>query len=381
MKILHVISSVNPESGGPIEAVRQLSDAMVRQGHGVEIVSLDLPSASYLADFPFTVYPLGPKLGIYGYCKNLKPWLKANVSDYDAVIIHGLWQYHSFAAHSVLNQLRKPYYLFSHGMLDPWFKRQYPLKHLKKYLYWLWGEYPVIRDAKKVLFTCEEEKVLARQSFRPYKANEQVVNFGTAGHTGDLAEQRALFLNRFPRLENKKFLLYLSRIHPKKGLDMLIESYASSHRENPAFELVIAGPDQIGWQKSLEQQAVELGVADNITWTGMLSGDLKWGAYAAADAFILPSHQENFGIVVAESLSCGLPVLISNKVNIWYEIDQDGAGLVADDTLSGCNQLLAGWSSMAESDKAALRANARRCFMERFEINKAANSLLDVLSG
>ena len=266
-------------------------------------------------------------------------------------------------------------------MLDPWFKHQYPLKHLKKCLYWLWGEYPVIRDAKKVLFTSEEEKILARQSFWPYHCNEQVINYGTAGHIGNAEDQQALFLNRFPHLQGKRFLLFLSRVHPKKGIDLLVEAFAQTRKNQPELQLVIAGPDQVGWQKELTQLAEKHGIADNITWTGMLSGDMKWGAYLNAEAFILPSHQENFGIVVAEALSCSLPVLISNKVNIWHEIIEDNAGLVAEDTLAGCVDLIMRWQQMEESIKSDMRSNAHRCFINRFEITRAAMSLFEVLNG
>jgi glycosyltransferase involved in cell wall biosynthesis len=112
----------------------------------------------------------------------------------------------------------------------------------------------------------------------------------------------------------------------------------------------------------------------------MLSGDLKWGAYHCADAFILPSHQENFGIVVAEALSCNLPVLISNKVNIWREIENDSAGLIADDTLEGCNQLVQEWQQLSETEKDTYSVKARECFLNNFEINKAAESLISALN-
>jgi glycosyltransferase involved in cell wall biosynthesis len=112
----------------------------------------------------------------------------------------------------------------------------------------------------------------------------------------------------------------------------------------------------------------------------MLSGDLKWGAFHAADAFVLPSHQENFGIAVAEALACGLPVLISNKVNIWREIEQDGGGLVAEDTLAGTRELLEQWVRLAPEQQERMRTSARDCFNQRFEIGRAAKSLYEALS-
>lgn len=380
MKILHIIRSVDPEAGGTIEGVTQLSRVQISLGHSVEILSLDDPDAPFIKECPLIVHALGPGKGTYGFSSKFKPWLTNHSQDYDIFIINGLWQYHSFASHSVLKSQNRPYYLFTHGMLDPWFKKQYPLKHFKKWLYWPWGEYPVLRNAKKVLFTCEEEKIQARQSFWLYSCNEQVVNFGTAGHSGNLVEQRLEFLDRFPHLQNTRFLLYLSRIHPKKGLDLLLEAFAKTCVNDPGLRLVIAGPDQVGWQSELQEQAKKLCISDKITWTGMLKDNVKWGAYLNADAFILPSHQENFGIVVAEALSCSLPVLISNKVNIWQEISKDNAGLVEDDTLTGCEDLICDWQQMNDSRRAEMRSNAHQCFINRFEINKAAISLLDVIS-
>ncbi|MDD5578199.1 MAG: glycosyltransferase [Methylobacter sp.] len=380
MKILRVIRSVNPESGGPIEGLKQSSQVLIEMGHEIEVLSLDSAQEDYINQFPLTIHALGPSAGKYGYSKIFKPWLIANYHRYDAIIVEGIWQYHGFAVRNALKNKNMPYYVFTHGMLDPWFKHQYPFKHLKKWLYWPWGEYPVLRDAKKVLFTCEDEKILARQSFWLYRCNEQVVNFGTAGHTGNVEEQRRLFFDRFPHLQGKRFLLFLSRIHPKKGIDLLIEAFAQTSISQPDLQLVIAGPDQVGWQAELQKLAEKHIIIDKTTWTGMLSGDLKWGAYFAAEAFVLPSHQENFGIVVAEALSCHLPVLISNKVNIWQEIQKDNAGFIADDSLLGCINLLKRWNQTDGYERAEMQKNARNCFENRFEIKSAAISLINVLS-
>ena len=116
-----------------------------------------------------------------------------------------------------------------------------------------------------------------------------------------------------------------------------------------------------------------------ITFTGMLSGNLKWGAFSAADAFVLPSHQENFGLAVVEALACATPVLISNKVNIWCEIVNDGAGFADEDDLAGVTRLLNRWIDMPAAERDAMRTNARDCFAHRFEINRATDSLLRVL--
>ena len=148
MKILHVIMSVNPADGGPVEGVRQLGTALTATGENqVEVVTVDGPNASFLVEFPLPVHPLGPRYTWYGYAPGLVPWLRANASRFDVVVVNGLWRYPAFATWRALHATATPYVVFTHGMLDPWFKREYPLKHLKKWLYWPWADYRVLRDA------------------------------------------------------------------------------------------------------------------------------------------------------------------------------------------------------------------------------------------
>ncbi len=377
--ILHVISSADRTGGGPIEGILQLNAALQKLGHDSEIVSLDAPDAPWLADFPLKVNALGPAHGSYRYAPRFLPWMRRNAGRYDHIIVNGIWQFHSFATRRALRPLGIPYTLYTHGMLDPWFKSAFPLKHLKKSLYWPWGEYPVLRDAQAVCFTCEEERLLARQSFGLYQCREAVVGYGTAIPAGDAAAQRQAFLAAHPALRGKRLLLFLGRLHVKKGCDLLLDAFARVADTDPSLHLVLAGPDQTGWTPRLQAQAERLGIADRVAWPGMLSGDLKWGAFHAADAFVLPSHQENFGIAVAEALACGLPVLISDKVNIWREIDATRAGLVAPDTADGAADLLRRWLALSDAERQAMRQRAVRCFAERFEITQAAHSLLRVL--
>jgi len=381
VKLLHIIHSVNPAGGGPIEAVKQLGTTLISQGCQVEIASLDPPAAPYLQQCPIPVYPLGPTTLAYGFSSRIIPWLRANCSHYDAVIVNGIWQFHSFSAWRVLRNSNTPYVVFTHGMLDPWFKKQYPLKHLKKWMYWPWAEYRVLRDADAVLFTCEEERLLARQSFWLYRCREIVVNYGTARPTGDPQVELNEFFGSYPELRGKNLALFMGRIHPKKGCDLLIEAFAKVLAPQPEWHLVIAGPDQVGWQRKLNRRAQQLGIASRISWTGMIRGATKWGALRAAEIFVLPSHQENFGIAVAEALAAGTPTLISNKVNIWREVQADGAGLVTEDTPVGTGESFSSYLGLPKERKVAMRQLARQCFEQRFEIKKAAGALHEVLAG
>jgi glycosyltransferase involved in cell wall biosynthesis len=379
MNILHLLATADPRSGGPIECVRQSSATLTAMGHHVEIVTLDDPEALYLSTFPLIVHALGPSRGNYKFSPRLVPWLRDHVRAFDAVIVNGLWQYHGYGAWKTLRALGVPYYVFPHGMLDPWFKRNYPFKHLKKWLYWPWGEYRVLRDAHKVLFTAEEERRCARQSFWLYRANEEVVSFGTNTPPGNSGELLNVFRAAYPELAGKRLILFLGRIHEKKGCDLLINAFAKVADLDASAHVVMAGPDSAGWMATLKSLAQDLGVAERITWTGMLQGDLKWGAFYASDAFILPSHQENFGIAVAEALGCGLPALISDKVNIWREVQVDGAGLVAPDTIEGTAGSLRRWLKLDPALRDAMRAKASDSFKRRFTVDRMSSELLRVL--
>lgn len=378
MRILHTIRSVNPEGGGVIETVKQFSRALERQGHDVTIASLDGPLDPWVKNCPHRVEALGPSRATYGMSPRFVPWLRDNAAQFDAVVVNGIWQFNSFGVWKALRGTGKHYFVFPHGMLDPWFKRTYPLKHAKKWFYWPWAEYRVLRDASSVLFTCEEERRLARDSFWLYRCNERVVSLGISRPSGDPDTQREMFLRRFPDCRGKRIVLFLGRIHEKKGCDLLIRAFAAVASAQPDLRLVMAGPEQQN-STSWRDLANELGVADRIVWTGMLSGDLKWGALRAAEVFALPSHQENFGIAVVEALACGVPVLISREVNIWREIVEDGAGLAEPDTEEGTTKLLRDWLSKTPAQREQMRAAAERCFADRFEIDRAAGHLLKVL--
>ena len=380
MRILHLVRSCNPKDGGPIEVVKHLGLEFIEIGVSVEVASLDSPDSPWVKSFPLPVHPLGPAYTNYGYSRLLLPWLRQHAPRFDIVVANGIWQYHSLAAWRLHRATGIPYVVFPHCMLDPWFKRYYPMKHVKKWLYWPWAEYRVLRDASAVIFTSEEERVQARQSFWLYRCREQVINYGTAPPPPEEPGARTRLFERFPSLAGKRLILFLGRIHEKKGPDLLIRSFARAVRTGgagtSAWHLVLAGPPVTERYKGrLEQLIGRLALTDRVTWTGMLTGADKWAALRGADALALPSHQENFGVVVAEALGCGVPVLISNKVNIWREVLGDGAGLVEPDDQAGTDRLLASWAVISEPDRARMRVSARQCFVRRFDVRNTAKQL------
>jgi glycosyltransferase involved in cell wall biosynthesis len=266
-------------------------------------------------------------------------------------------------------------------MLDPWFRQAYPLKHLKKSIYWSLIERRVLRDAGAVLFTATEEARLATHTFTPCEINPAVVGYGVA--LADAARQVSsdVFFQAWPETQGRRLVLFLGRLHPKKGGDLLIEAFAKVLESQPLLQLVMAGPDDgSGTRASLQAQAARLGIAERVTFTGMLSGDLKWSALQAAEVFALPSHQENFGIAVVEALAMGVPVLISDKVNIWREIVADEAGMAEADTPDGTTKLLRRWLALDTEARLQMKFQAAGCYQRHFHMSAAAQRLVDTIA-
>ena len=387
MKLLHIIASLDPAGGGPVEGVLRDAAAFAQRGVGVEIASLDPPSAPYLRDVPIKVQALGLDdpwlrrlpMARFGYSPRFAPWLRAHAGDYDRIIVNGLWNYASVGASRVLPGLGVPYFVYAHGMMDPWFARTYPIKHRLKQVSWLAFEGRLAAGAQALLFTAEEEMRLAGGQFpgRPYRG--VVAGYGTARPPPASPAQGRAFQAMVPGLNGRRFLLFLSRIHPKKGCDLLIEAFARLAPDHPDVDLVIAGPDSVGWKAALARRCQALGIDERVHWPGMVRGDAKWGAYRAAEAFVLPSHQENFGIVVAEAMACGAPVVITDKINIWREVAA-GGGVVATDDVDSVEQGVRRVLALTPAERRRMGRSATEVFLRHFELGANLQRLFKILA-
>lgn len=359
--------------------VANVSRVATAAGHRVDVICADDPSASWLTDPESDLGTgFGSRAGRYMYSPSLRRWLGDHVGDYDLVVVHGIWQYQTRAVRSVCTRARVPYVVFVHGALDPWFGRRYPLKRVKKSFYWALGERRNLTPASAVLFTNDEECRLAGTAFRLQGMRCEVLPIGCPEPPVGEERQRAVFDAHFPELRGKDIVLFLGRLHPKKGCDLLVRAFAEVFGRDESVQLVLAGPDD-GTQESLEALATECGVDRRITWAGMLSGEVKWGALRSAGVCVLPSHSENFGVVIAESLACGTPTLISDKVNIWRAIDRHGAGFVESDTVGGTATILRQWASLDADERAAMSARARECFEAEFSETVVADETIAML--
>lgn len=385
MRILHVIRTLNPAWGGPVEFIRQFVNTSASRGVHNEIVCVDSPSADWLQSWAVPIAAVGEGFSSFGYSKALDLWLNSSAGRFDALIVHSIWMYFSLSARRAAIRCGVPYYLYIHGALDPWFRDRYPLKHVKKVLYWRLFEHKTVRDAAAVLFTTEEEKHLAQDAFRPYICSPAVVGCGTevpdeASEAADRSALLSKLSDKCPDLKQRRFFLYLGRIHEKKGVDLVLKGFAQVKDLYPDMALVIAGPGDKNFVKSLQVLALQEGVHDRTVWAGPLYGSTKWQALKAADAFVLVSHQENFGISIAEALSCGSPVLISNKINIWLEIQAERAGIIESDDVAGAARLFRRWNALTESERDAMRSRARHCFKTHFDIASSCDRLLTLIS-
>jgi glycosyltransferase involved in cell wall biosynthesis len=397
--VLHVIASMDPEKGGVAEAVRLIISGLEKHGILSEVVTLDHPDNNFCSNDFFTVFNLGPRKTSWQYSKKLIPWLNENIQNYAAVILHGLWLYNSYALGKVFSAAKKKivmydgnenkfpkFFVMPHGMLDPYFQltARRKFKAVRNWAYWKLFERKTVNIADGLFFTCEQEKLLARQSFRPYSPKlEIIVGLGMEEPPPYTAEMQIAFSEKCERPLKTPYVLFLGRINEKKGVDFLIDAYAKickdaspdaapEDRKPPDTvkipALVIAGPElespfgrkmkKIVWENET--------LKNNVFFPGMLSGDAKWGALYGSGAFILPSHQENFGIAVVEAMACGKPVLISNQVNIWREIKDSGGGLIEEDTQNGIIKILQKWYALNDTDKTTMNLNARKCFENNF---------------
>jgi glycosyltransferase involved in cell wall biosynthesis len=415
MKLLHVISGMDPRQGGVCQAVRNMITGLAEYNVHSEVVCLDAPDAPWSKKDLFPIHALGPSQGPWNYSSKLTPWLLANFSHFDAIILHGLWLYQGYALRKALRRFKArhqlldlktwyspKFFIMPHGMLDPYFQRATgrKLKAWRNWVYWKVIEGSIVNEADGLLFTCETERRLAHQPFVPYHPQREiVVGLGIEEPPPYTPAMREAFLAECPGLDNRPYLLFLSRIHEKKGVEILLQAYAQRVRDlilptliNPPPDeynpqtiraipaLVIAGPGlETSYGQTMKELAAKLPEPATVFFPGMLTGNAKWGAFYGCEAFILPSHQENFGIAVVEALACSKPVLISNQVNIWREIEETGGGIVANNTLEGTHSLLVSWCKLSESERQVISEKARASYQRYFAIRSASEKTWSAL--
>jgi len=395
IRILHVIDSMQPASGGAPAIIRQLIPYMKEMGLSSEVVCFDDHQSVQLGD-TFPMHCLGKGRGPWHYHRRFRSWLQRELPRFDVCIAHGLWLYTGYALSQEVRSLRKRLptldirsYVMPHGMLDPWFQRSAHrrVKALRNLLWWVLVEKSIIQSADGLLFTSEVERLLASGTFHGYDpSREMVLGLGSDHPPVRTNTMQEAWAACCPGLDERPYVLFLGRIDPKKGLDMLIDAwrdlYASRQDSDAWPVLVLAGP---GWGspygQSLQHKiSSDPFLASEILPVDLLLGPAKWGALYQCEAFVLPSHQENFGVTVAEALSCGRPVLLTRGVNIHAFVTSSASGFSCEPTRQGLSQMLSTWVSMEGEQRAGMSQAARKLWEDEFSIRAVAHRWVQQLS-
>lgn len=335
MRLLHVIPTMSARYGGPAKACGEMAMALAERGHHVEIFTTNydgfggyvLPATGPLSErgraITVHTFPVDVPPDYFRISRPLARALNEELKTFDVVHVHSLYLFTTLAAGFFAHRHDVPLILRPHGTLDPYiYPRHRGRKRLVERLY----QDRMFKRVAAVHYTTEEERNLAA----PYTFDRPgfVAPLGLNIEDYRPLPARGTFRARHPETQGKAMLLFLGRINFKKGLGVLAKALGRIAKERDDVHLVIAGPDNDGLKPKVEAWLDAEGVLDKTTFTGMLVGEAKLAALADADLFVLPSFSENFGIAVIEALATGLPVLISDKVNIHREVAAAGAGEV-----------------------------------------------------
>jgi glycosyltransferase involved in cell wall biosynthesis len=289
-----------------------------------------------------------------------------------------LWLHYGRIARQLGKKRSVPVIIHPHGMLEPWALRRSSWK--KQVTGRLW-EYENLQRASCLRVTSESELRAARSfglknplALIPNGIDvEDYSSLPTPGEAATLLEATTLL----PEHEGKRVLLFLSRVHPKKGLAMLLRAWHALGLERRDWLLLIAGPDQGGHLDELKQLVDDLKLARSVVFTGALFGQQKLAAYARADLFILPSYSENFGVAVAEALAAGLPV-ITTRGTPWKGLEAQGCGWWTEATSEGLAEYLRVALSLSQSELARMGAKGRQWMKRDFSWEQLAAQMIEV---
>ena len=371
-KILRIIPTLDKKYGGPVAAIIDSSLMLSKQGFKIDILTNDLKNTNFYKSKKINIINTGPAFGRYNFNIKLFIWLFLNRNKYDAFIIHGLWQFHNFAARVLL---KKKYFVFTHGMLDPFFSGNF-IKKTYKQIYWFFFEKKNLLNAKSILLTSNGEKESLKKTFVNTEGiTKKVIRYGINKPNVNKKKITKKFYKKFPILKYKKFYLFLGRYHEKKGCEIIIKSI-NKIKKNFKSIVFFAGPMLGGkYEIKIKNLVKKYELQDKILFSDALFGDLKWGAINASKAMVLSSHGENFGVSLVESMSFGKPVITTNKVGIANEILKSKAGYVSKNKVNQYSNILKKFENLKYRDIKKLSKNASSCFEKNFNISLGKNNL------
>jgi glycosyltransferase involved in cell wall biosynthesis len=325
MKILHIALSLSPASGGPPKVIQGLSEALLEKGNEVFVFSsmknrgedLIFPKNVTVKTFSKSFFSRIWK----GHSFSLKKELEKKISNFDIIHIHETWHYPHFIAYKLAKKFKKPFVVTPHGTFDLWCLNY---KGVKKKIFKFLIQGKILREASFVQALTENELI----DIKSFEKNSNIKVIPNGINIKDFGSNSPsqILIKKYPHLENKKIILFLGRIHPIKGLDLLINSFSSIAEKNKDIHLLIVGPDENNYQKQIEKIIKEKNSQKTITFTGPLVGKEKEEALNMSSVFVLPSYSEGFSMTVLEAMASKLPVIITHQCN-FPEISENNAGI------------------------------------------------------
>lgn len=319
MNILFVIPALGSVYGGPSKCVFELAQALGKLGLSIDIVAtnangstvIDAPLHTWVTEKHYRVqyFPYW-SWGDYKVSLSLSKWLFQHVTDYNLVQTNAIFSIPNLPAYWACQLHQIPYIVTPHGMLEPW---ALSYKAGKKRFYYTLLEKPALNRASAVqmLASTEAERVKSLN----LKAPLFIAPNGIHRQAFVTLPDPEIFYQKFPVTRNKTLIIFLGRIDPKKGLDLLATAFGKVHHQFPQTHLIVAGPDNIGFMPTAKSYFAEAGCIDDVTFTGMLQGKLKYAALAAANVYVAPSYSEGFSMSVIEGMASGLPCVITTGCN------------------------------------------------------------------
>ena len=380
MKVLHVIPALSQYTGGPAKAVLGMCRALNQAGVQADIASTDADVQGNLdipLGIPFqmegtTVYCFRCSLlRRYGFSLGLSRWIRRNLRNYDLVHIHAFFSYVPVPLVYYAKKYKVPYIIRPSGELSSWSLNQ---RRIKKRLYLsLWGRH-CLNSASAVHFTSEDERTAGRR-LAPGTPSV-VIPLGTGTFIEKELPPHGRFRKKYPMLDHKQLIVFLSRLDHKKGLDRLVPAISVLAMRQDNFAVVIAGSGEREYEACVRDLVLAHGLQEKVIFTGFVHGQDKLDLLRDADVFVLPSYDENFGLAVIEAMAVGAPVVISNNVGIHHEVTEYGAGLV---TSCESGEIAHALSTLLDNEslRRKMGKKGRRLVGDKFTWEKVAPRLIE----
>lgn len=376
LQICQVIANINETVGGPAFSVTSLASALTQKGCDSHLFTLNYPEHGPQVAAPgVTIHSYTSNL-ITRFFRGLHPQagqaLTRLAAQFDIIHNHGLWMVPNIYARVSALKNHRPLICSPRGMLEDW-SLQY--SKLKKSLAWVAYERANLTNATAFHATSESElEAIRKLGFQqPVALIPNGVDLPAMQHL----PERKVLEHEFAELKDKRWVLFLSRIHPKKGLDNLLHVWQKLAVRYSDWHLIIAGSDLIGYQSSLETLTKELNLSSRVTFTGMLSGQRKESAFANAELFVLPTHSENFGIAIAEALAWKLPVITTVKAP-WQELQAHQCGWWIEDSQAALNTVFNEALALSRAERLAMGDRGRALVAAKYSWGFFAGQMADV---